>query len=173
VPTPLLVRGRSHHVGAAEPVVLELLRRARPEAGPRDRRLLAAPGTLVAGGPPGLLGLAMLVVVLLDDFAGQPPAFGDVQALLLRPGAYLATAFPARQRPGRRAPVRRADQARVLEEARDLPAKLLSMPGAEVNFVGAAIDAELDCLISRAASEVILQSYIEPLHDVPPRRGLR
>ncbi|HEY3585891.1 MAG TPA: hypothetical protein VGK85_02010 [Myxococcaceae bacterium] len=60
----------------------------------------------------------------------------------------------------------------MLKKARDLPAKLGGMPGVEVNLVSAAIDAEPDCLVSWAASEVILQPYIDPLHYIPPRRGL-
>lgn len=64
--------------------------------------------------------------------------------------------------------MRRADQARVLEKTRELPAKVGGMPGVEVNLVRAAIDAELDCLVGWAASQVILQSYIDPLHYVPP-----
>ncbi len=123
-------------------------------------------------GPPGLLHLALLVLVLLYSFAGQPPALGDIQALLFGPGTYLATALPACQRPDRSASMRRADQACVLEKTRELPAKLGGMPGIEVDLVSAAIDAELDCLVSWAASEVILQPYIDPLHYAPPRNGL-
>jgi hypothetical protein len=50
-------------------------RRCQTQAGPRDRRSLAAPSTLLTCGLPGLLRLAVLVLVLLDHFAGQPPAF--------------------------------------------------------------------------------------------------
>jgi hypothetical protein len=103
-------------------------------------------------GPPGLLRRLVLALVLLDNFAGQPPAFRDIQALLLSPGAYLPTAFPACQRPDRWASMRRPHQACVLEKTRDLPAKLGGMPGVEVNLVSAAIDAEPDCLVSWAAS---------------------
>jgi hypothetical protein len=62
----------------------------------------------------------------------------------------------------------RPDQACVLEKTRDLMAKVGRMPGVKVDLVRAAIDAELDCLIGWAPSQVILQQYIDPLHDVPP-----
>ncbi len=39
----------------------------------------------------------------------------------------------------------------MLEKARELPTKVGSMPGVEVNLVRAAIDAELDCLVGWAA----------------------
>lgn len=116
----------------------------------------------------GLLRSALLALVLLDDFAGQTPAFRDVEALLLRPGAYLATACPVCQRPDWRASLGRPDQARVLEKTRELLAKVGGMPGIEVNLVRAAIDAELHCLVGWAAGQVILKSYIDPLHYAPP-----
>ena len=58
----------------------------------------------------------------------------------------------------------------MLEKARDLLAKVGRMPGVEVDLVGAAIDAELDCLIGWAAGQVVLQPYIDPLHHGPPKR---
>ena len=60
----------------------------------------------------------------------------------------------------------------MLEKALELPAKVGGMAGVEVNLVRAAIDAELDCLVGWAARQVILQSYIDPLHYIPPRRRL-
>jgi hypothetical protein len=48
--------------------------------------------------------------------------------------------------------MRRVGQACVLEKTRELPAKVGGMPGVEVNLVGAAVDAELDCLVGWAAS---------------------
>jgi hypothetical protein len=64
----------------------------------------------------------------------------------------------------------RPDHACVLEKTRELLAKVGRMPGVEVDLVRAAIDAELDCLIGWAASQVILQPYIDPLHYAPPTR---
>ena len=61
------------------------------------------------------------------------------------------------------------DQACVLEKTRELPAKVSGMPGVEVNLVRAAIDTELDGLVGWAASQVILQLYIDALHYLPPR----
>jgi hypothetical protein len=66
--------------------------------------------------------------------------------------------------------MRLPDQACVLEKTRELPAKVGGMPSVEVNLVRAAIDAELDCLIGWAASQVIFQSYIHSLHYAPPTR---
>jgi hypothetical protein len=40
----------------------------------------------------------------------------------------------------------------VVEKTRELPAKVVGMSGVEVNFVKVPIDAELDCLVSWAAS---------------------
>ena len=64
----------------------------------------------------------------------------------------------------------RPDQACVLEKTRELAAKIGSMPGVEVNLVRAAIDTKLDCLVGWAASQVVLQSHIDPLHYAPPTR---
>jgi len=66
--------------------------------------------------------------------------------------------------------MRRAGQACVLEKTRELPAKVGGMSGVQVNLVPAAIDAELDGLVGWAASQVILQPYIDPLHYPPPTR---
>jgi hypothetical protein len=66
--------------------------------------------------------------------------------------------------------MRGPDQACVLEKARELLAKGGRMPGIEVDLVRTAIDAELDCFIGWAASQVILQPYIDPLHTLPPKR---
>jgi hypothetical protein len=71
------------------------------------------------------------------------------------------------------------DQTCPLEETCELLAKVGSMPRVEINLVGAAIDAELHRLIGWAASQVVLQPYIDPLHYAPrcevsaARPGLR
>jgi hypothetical protein len=44
----------------------------------------------------------------------------------------------------------RPRQACVLEKSFELPAKIGSMPGVEVNLIRAAIDAEFDCLVGWA-----------------------
>jgi hypothetical protein len=64
----------------------------------------------------------------------------------------------------------RPDQAGVLEKARELPAKVGGMPRVEVNLVRAAVYGESHCLVSWAASQIILKLYIDPLHYAPPRR---
>jgi hypothetical protein len=121
-------------------------------------------------GPLGLLRGAVPAFVLLDDFAGESPALRDLEALLLRPGAYLATPFPVCQGPDRRATMRRPDQACVLEKTCQLPTKVGGMPGIQVDLVRAAVDAELDCLVGWAASQVVLEAYIDVLHYAPPTR---
>jgi hypothetical protein len=121
-------------------------------------------------GPFGLLRSAVPALVLLDHFAGESPAFRDIEALLLRPGAYLATPFPVCQGPDGRATMGRPDQACVVEKTRQLSAKVGGMAGIQVDLVRTAVDAELDCLVGWAASQVVLEAYIDVLHYAPPTR---
>jgi hypothetical protein len=65
----------------------------------------------------------MLVLVLLDDAAGQPTVRRDGEAVQLGPGTYLAAALAACCRPDADARAPRIRGPRVLSEGRELMAE--------------------------------------------------
>jgi len=55
----------------------------------------------------------------------------------------------------------------------DLAAELVGMPGVQVDLVFRAVHAKLHGLVGRAASQVVLKMYFDPLHYFPPNCALR
>jgi hypothetical protein len=53
-----------------------------------------------------------------------------------------------------------------------LATELGRMPGAQINLVVRAVQAELHGLVGRAARQVILKMHFDPLHYLPPNCDL-
>jgi len=47
------------------------------------------------------------------------------------------------------------------------------MPSAQIDLVLQAVQAKLHGLVGRAASQVVLKMYFDPLHYFPPNYALR
>jgi hypothetical protein len=52
-------------------------------------------------------------------------------------------------------------------------AELGGMPVAQIDLVVRAVQAKLHGLVGRAASQVVLKVYFDPLHYFPPNCALR
>jgi hypothetical protein len=109
--------------------------------------------------------------VLVNDVAGQAAVFGNGEALLFGPGAYLTAALPAGCGSDR-APRPQPNRPGVLDEPRQLPAEFGCVSGVEVDRVDLPVYAELDGLIGRAARQIVFQLYFDPLHCLPPSCSL-
>ncbi len=92
---------------------------------------------------------------------------------LLSPGTYVAAPLPARRRPDPGTGQLAVRLAGMIHERGKQPAELGRMPRAQVDLVVGAVHAEPDGLVRRAASEIVLQKYFDPLHYFPPSCGLR
>jgi hypothetical protein len=115
-------------------------------------------GLLAATGP----------VVLLDDVPGQATMFGHGEAVLLRPCVYLAAAFAAGSRPGGGPRPSCTSQPGSLDEGAQQVTEAGGMFGIQVDFVGPAINAEVDGLVGRAAGQVILKPNVDLSALLPP-----
>jgi hypothetical protein len=108
--------------------------------------------------------VGILSVVLLDNLARKPSAFGYVEATLFGPGADAATALPAGHCPGCGPRPPRSDELGSLQEARELSAEFVGVPRVQIDFISAPVDAEFHRFVGRPTCQVIFQSHIDPLH---------
>jgi len=98
--------------------------------------------------------------------------FGHGESLPFGPGTYVAAAFPARCRSSPRARPLRVRRACMLHKRSKLAAELAGMPVAQIDLVLRAVHAKLHGLVGRAASQVVLKMYFDPLHYFPPNCAL-
>jgi hypothetical protein len=103
----------------------------------------------------------------VDDAARQASVLRDGEAMLLGPGAYLATALPGGCRPDC-ASRPRAGRPGVFDETRQLPAELGRVLRVQIDGVRLAVYAEFHGLVGWAASQIVFQLHFDPLHCIPP-----
>jgi hypothetical protein len=122
---------------------------------------------------PSRLLAALSKFVFLNDVRRQAAMLGHGEPLPFGPGTYLAAPLPARCRSGPRARPLRAHHACMFHELSKLAAELAGMPGAQIDLVVHAVHAKLHGLVGRAASQIVLKMYFDPLHYFPPNCALR
>jgi hypothetical protein len=122
---------------------------------------------------PGRLVAAVSKLVFANDVGRQAAMLGHGESLPFGPGTYVAAPFPARCRSSPGAPPLRVNHACVIHKRSELTAELGGMPGAQIDLVVHAVHAKLHGLVRRAASQVVLKMYFDPLHYFPPNCALR
>jgi hypothetical protein len=93
----------------------------------------------------------------------------DVKALLLSPGANVATALPAGRGPDLNSGAATVNPPGVLDKRCQPAPKIGRMLGAQIKLVRRAFQRELNRLVGRAAGQVVLELYLKPLHRLPPK----
>jgi len=121
---------------------------------------------------PARLVAAVSQVVFVNDVGWQSTVFGYGESLPFGPGTDLAAPFPARRRSSPRTRPLRLRRTCMLHERSKLAAQLGGMPVAQIDLVVRAVHAKLHGLVGRAASQVVLKMYFDPLHYFPPNCAL-
>jgi hypothetical protein len=109
-------------------------------------------------------------VILLDDLSRQASMRSHIQTLLLSPGPNLAAALPAGRGADLAPGALAVNPPGVLDKGRQPTPKVGGMLGAQIKFVRRPFQRELNRLVGRAAGQIVLQLYLEPLHRLPPER---
>jgi hypothetical protein len=93
-----------------------------------------------------------------------------VETLLLSPGPDLAAALPAGCGPDLASTASMMYPPGVLHKGCQTTPKVGRVLGTQVKLVCRAFQRELNRLVGRAAGQIVLQLYLEPLHRFPPER---
>jgi hypothetical protein len=95
--------------------------------------------------------IGMDTLVLGNDISGQPALCCHLEALFLGPLADGPAAIAAGRGPGARPVARSAGRTGMVDERPELFAEGGRVLGVQINLIRSAVQAEMDCLVGRAA----------------------
>lgn len=113
----------------------------------------------------------MLAVILLDHIARQPAVWRESKAALLGPQTDLPAPLAAGCRPAGDTRAL-ANWSGVLGERPEPVTEFGRVSRVQVDFVGPAVQAELDGLLGWPPSQVIFQLHVNSVHYFPRDDGL-